>query len=276
MFGAAIIVLRESLEAALLIGIVAAATRGLPRRNRWLVAGIAAGLVGALVIAGLTNPIAQWAEGIGQELFNATVLGIAVLMLGWHNVWMAAHAKKMVQEARGVALSVTRGEKDLSAIALIIAMVVLREGSETALFLYGLVAGTPNLLGVVAGSLLGLAGGLGIGVAMYAGLLKIPVRWFFSVTAGLILLVAAGMAGQVARFLIQADLISPLRSPLWDTSAFIPRGSAAGILLHALIGYEAQPTGMQVIFYLAALFAILVGMYLSRQPKRAPSPQHAS
>lgn len=265
MFGSAIIVLRESLEAALLIGIIAAATRSLQHRNRWLAAGIIAGLLGSLMVAGLTEHIAQWADGLGQEFFNAAILGIAVLMLGWHNIWMASHAREMVQEVKGVAGAVVRGERDLSAIALIIAVTVLREGSETVLFLYGMMASAPDKSGLISGSLLGLAGGLGIGLALYAGLLKIPVRWFFTVTSALLLLVAAGMAGQMAKFLIQADAIPALAWPLWDTSAFIPMDSAVGVFLHALLGYEAQPAEMQVIFYIVTFLTILVGMFLSRQ-----------
>lgn len=273
MFGAAIIVLRESLEAALLIGIVAAATRAIPGRNRWLVAGIAAGLLGSLVVAGLTEQIAEWADGAGQELFNACVLGIAVLMLGWHNIWMASHAQEMVQEAKGVAHSVRQGERDLSAIAVIIAMAVLREGSETVLFLYGLATSGPDTSGIAAGGILGLVGGIGAGLAMYAGLLRIPLRWFFGVTAGLILMVAAGMAGQAARFLIQADMLPPLRTPLWDTSSLLPVDSAVGAVLHMLVGYEAQPTGMQFVFYATTLAIILAGMRLARRPLASPAPQ---
>lgn len=273
MFGAALIVLRESLEAALLIGIVAAATRAIPGRNRWLVLGILAGLAGSLLVAGLTEQIAQWADGLGQELFNASILGVAVLMLGWHNVWMSSHAKEMVQEARGVAHSVQRGERDLSAIAIVIAMAVLREGSETVLFLYGLATGDTQISDIALGGTLGLAAGVGAGLAIYAGLLRIPLRWFFSVTSGLILLVAAGMAGQVARFLIQADLLPPLRTPLWDTSSVLPMDSALGAVLHMLVGYEAQPTGMQFAFYVTTLTIILTGMRLARRPTASPVPQ---
>ena len=82
MFGTAIIVFREVLEAALIIGIVAAATRDVPGRSRWIVAGLLAGLVGSGIVAASTDVIASFASGVGQELFNAAILGVAVLMLG--------------------------------------------------------------------------------------------------------------------------------------------------------------------------------------------------
>lgn len=273
MFGAALIVLRESLEAALLVGIVTAATRAIPGRNRWLAVGIGAGIVGSLLVAALTGQIAEWADGIGQELFNATVLGIAVLMLAWHNIWMSSHAAEMVREVKGVARSIHDGNRDLSAIAVVIALAVLREGSETVLFLYGLASGGEGASALAAGGALGLVGGITAGVAIYRGLLRIPVRLFFSITSWLILMLAAGMAGQMARFLIQADLLPPLVTPLWDVSALLPNDSAMGTLLHALMGYDAQPAGMQVIFYGITLTVILAGMRLvhSRQATGSPA-----
>jgi high-affinity iron transporter len=267
MFGPALIVFRETIEAALLIGIIAAATRGLSRRNLWLGIGVAAGLIGSLVVAGLTETIADMAEGAGQELFNAAILGIAVLMLGWHNIWMAKHGREMAAEARSVGLAVKSGQREMSALAIVIALAVLREGSETALFLYGLAAGDGNTsrLAMLGGGLLGLAAGVATGWALYSGLARIPLRQFFAVTSALILFLAAGMAGQMARLLIQGDLIRPLASPLWDSSSLLPMDSLLGNLLHLFAGYEARPSGMQVLFYALTFVVILLGMRWSRR-----------
>ncbi|MBL8472318.1 MAG: FTR1 family protein [Rhodocyclaceae bacterium] len=272
MLGAAIIVFRETLEAALLISIVAAATRSLSHRTRWLVFGLLAGILGSLVVAGFMDKIAQLADGIGQDIFNALVLGAAVLMLGWHNVWMARHGAQMASEARSVAKSVQEGRRELSAIALVIALAVLREGSETALFLFGLASGSDLAMpAILSGGALGMGAGAGLGYAMYRGLLRIPLRHLFSVTSVLILLLAAGMAGQSARFLIQADLLSGMVTPLWDTSHILPVNSPVGSFLHVLIGYDARPSATQVIFYAAVAVSILVGMRWAR-PRRAPTP----
>lgn len=267
MFGPAIIVFRETIEAALLIGIIAAATRGLSGRNLWLAVGVGAGLAGSLVVAGLTETIAEMAEGAGQELFNAAILGIAVVMLGWHNIWMAKHGREMAAEAKSVGLAVKSGQREMSALAIVIALAVLREGSETALFLYGLAAGDgSSRASMLGGGLLGLAGGIGAGWMLYSGLARIPLRQFFTVTSGLILFLAAGMAGQMARLLIQGDLIRPLASPLWDSSSLLPMDSIVGNLLHLFAGYEARPSGMQVLFYTLTFVVILLGMRWSRTP----------
>ena len=267
MLGTLLIVFRETLEAALLIGIIAAATKTIPGRNRWIGAGIVAGVFGALLVAGLMDSIAQWADGIGQELFNAGVLGLAVVMLGWHNIWMAKHGAEMAADAKHVAHAVRDGRRELSAIAILIAVAVLREGSETALFLYGLASGGGlDLRHALTGGSLGLLAGAAAGAVIYWGLIRIPLKRVFDVIALLLLLLAAGMAGQMAKFLIQADLLPGIATPLWDTSAALPMASTLGSLLHLVAGYEAQPTAMQVIFYVATLTLIGLGMRWKRAP----------
>lgn len=249
---------------------VAAASRGIAWRARALGGGLAAGAAAAVVIALFAGSIADAAQGMGQELFNALVLGLAVLMLAWHCIWMARHGAAMAAQARQVAQAVRSGARGLPALALVVALAVLREGSESVLFLYGMYSGgglTPA--GVLGGGLLGLAAGAAVGYALYAGLLRIPVRWFFSITGALVLLLAAGMAGQMARYLIQADVLPGLAAPLWDSSWLLSTHTALGGFLQVLIGYDARPSGMQMLFYAATLVLILLGARLAR-PARPP------
>lgn len=271
MFGSALIVFRESLEAALLIGIIAASTRGVAFRDRWLAIGITAGVAGSFVVAWLTESIAEMAGGSGQELFKAGVLSVAVLMIGWHNIWMASHSKEMTSKAKGIGAEVRSGAQELSAIAIAIALTVLREGSEAALFVQGMLASTPNSASaVLLGAFIGLAAGSALGLVTYFGLLRIPLRRFFSVTSGLLLLLSAGLAGQMAKFLIQADLIPSLATPLWDTSWLLPVSSRLGNALYILLGYEDKPSGMQVIFYFTT-FAFIAAASSWMQRRSHPS-----
>lgn len=267
MFGASLIVFRESLEAALLIGIIAAATRGLPQRNRWLALGIGAGLAGSLLVAAATQSIANLADGSGQELFNAAILGIAVLMIGWHNIWMASHGKEMAGKAKQVGNDIRSGRQELSAIGIVVALAVLREGSESVLFLQGMAAATTDSGAMVLlGGAIGMLAGCALGLIVYRGLLHIPLRWFFSVTSALLLLLAAGLASQMAKFLIQGDFIPSLVSPVWDTSTLLTTSSVLGTALHVLIGYDARPSGMQLLFYLATFITIAFGtVWIRRQ-----------
>jgi high-affinity iron transporter len=263
MLATAIIVFREILEAALIIGIVAAATQGVLRRGMWIGAGVTAGLVGAVVVAGLADVIVGWADGMGQELFNACVLLAAVVMLAWHNIWMASHSRDLVAQMKQVGSAVKEGEP-MFALVLVVALAVLREGSEIVLFLYGQSAQGVSKAMMLSGGSAGLAVGAAVGLAMYFGLLRIPAKYLFSVTGWMILLLAAGMASQAAKFLVQADML-PAWGSVWDTSAMLANDSLLGSLLHTLVGYEANPLGVQIAVYLLTIVVIGVAMKVVNQ-----------
>jgi high-affinity iron transporter len=189
-------------------------------------------------------------------------------MLAWHNIWMASHGKELALSAQKVGNAIRDGASECSVLLAVVGIAVLREGSETVLFLYGIA--TSNQIGtstLLLGGLIGIVTGVIVGYTLYKGLLRIPMRWFFSATSILVLLLAAGMASQAAHYLIQADIIPSLVSPLWDTSAVLPEKSILGMLLHSLIGYEARPAGMQLIFYVVTLVTIWMGMQWVNQPK---------
>jgi high-affinity iron transporter len=273
MLATAIIVFREVLEASLVVGIVLAASRGVARRGVWVTSGIAAGILGATLVAACAGAIAAAVNGIGQELFNAVILFTAVAMLGWHNIWMNRHGRELAASAASLGKAVLGRSRPLYALALVVGIAVLREGSEVVLFLYGIaIASGVGVLSMLGGGVLGLAGGAAIGAVIYLGLLAIPVRRLFAVTSWLILLLAAGMASQGAAFLMQANLLPSLGNELWDTSSILSERSMLGLLLHVLVGYSAQPAGIQVVFYLATLLTIGTLMrVVGREPPNAPS-----
>jgi high-affinity iron transporter len=279
MLATAIIVFREVLEAALIVGIVLAASRGVARRGAWILGGIAAGVIGAVFVAAGAGRIQSAVAGMGQEVFNAAVLLAAVAMLGWHNIWMTRHGREMAVAANRLGSAVREGARPLWALALVVGLAVLREGSEVVLFLYGIAATAEGAGGMALGGVLGLFGGVAAGAVLYFGLVSIPLRHLFAVTGWMILLLAAGMAAQAAAFLTQADLLPQLGSELWDTSFVLADDSLVGSVLHTLIGYTAQPSGIQVVFYAAVL--IVVGGLMRTVGRRPPSdragrPEHRS
>jgi high-affinity iron transporter len=269
MLGALIIVFREVIEAGLIIGIVLAVTRGVAGRGRWVTAGVLAGALGAALIAVFAETIANAFAGSGQELFNASVLGIAVAMLMWHNLWMAGHGQEMATSMAAVGKEVTAGQRPLAALALVVGLASLREGSEVVLFLYGIVASGVSAWSLLLGGMLGLLAGAAFTTLTYFGLLAIPARHIFVVTTVLISLLAAGMAAQAVQFLDAAGLIDVLGRRLWDSSGWLPQDSIVGRLLHTLIGYTDRPTELQLIAYLATLTIMTLLTWLSgsrRQP----------
>src|SRR5258707_223892 len=202
MISALIIVFREVIEAGLIVGIVLAATTGVPGRERAVAMGVLAGVLGACLVAAFAGELAGLFQGSGQEIFNATILLLAVAMLTWHNVWMASHGREMARELKAAGHQVRTGERTLAALSIVVGVAVLREGSEVVLFLYGIGAqGGTSAAGMVTGGGLGLALGGVISALMYFGLLTIPAGKLFQVTSGLITLLAAGMAAQAVIFL---------------------------------------------------------------------------
>lgn len=272
MYAAAIIVFRESLEAALIISIMLAATRGIAMRGRWVLGGIFVGLGGAVLVASGMEMIANLVDGMGQEFFNVAILLIAVVMLAWHNIWMASHGRELAQQMKNTARAVTDGRSERSVILLVIALAVMREGAETVLFLYGVATDSANgMRNTLVGGVMCLGAGALVAILLYAGLLRIPVRWFFAATGALVLLLAASMASQAARLLIQADVLPSLATPVWNTSDVLSQNTVAGTILHGLIGYDAQPAGMQVVAYMGVLIAIASGMlWVSRRASPGP------
>jgi high-affinity iron transporter len=257
MLATAIITFREVLEASLIVGIVLAASQAVRRRGWWIGGGIAAGIVGSCLVAGFAETIAAAASGIGQELLNATILFLAVAMLGWHNIWMGKHGRELAEQAAAFGKDVGTGARPLYALAVVVGMAVLREGSELVLFLYSIAAGEGSSAGDLAfGGVLGVGAGMLMGAALYLGLLRIPLRHLFAVTSWLILLLAAGMASQAASFLVQADILPAIDPALWDTSALLSDDGIPGKIMHALVGYVARPAGIQVIFWGSTILVI--------------------
>ena len=271
MIGIAVLVFREVLEAALVVSVVFAATRGVPARSRWIGAGIAAGVLGAIAVAASAGVIADAAKGMGQELFNASVLFAAIAMIAWHAIWMAKHGRALAAQMQALGSAVSVGHRPLTALLIVVALAVLREGSEVVLFLFAQAAGGSGWVDIAGGLALGIVSGIVTGLALYLGLLRIPIRHFFTATNWLLLLLAAGMASQAARFLVQADLLPSLGSRLWDSSGLLSDRSVLGQALHALIGYDARPAGVQVVFYVATGTLIAIGMRVwGKQGKRTP------
>jgi len=274
VLAALIIVFREVFEAGLIVGIVMAVTRGVHRHGLWVAGGVLGGAAGACVVAVFAGALSSAFAGVGQELFNATILAIAVVMLTWHNVWMSRHGREIAAEMRAAGEAVARGSKSLAALAVVVGVAVLREGVEVVLFLYGIVVSEGGMnISIFAGGLGGLVLGGLVCLLTYVGFLQIPVRHLFTVTSAMIAFLAAGMAAQSTAFLEQANVVTALGHTVWDTSRFLSDTSLVGRALHTLIGYTSQPTAMELVVYLITLAVIWA---LMRLVAAAPAPQTQS
>ena len=276
MIAALIIVFREVIEAGLVVGIVLAVTRDVAGSRLWIAAGVAGGIAGSCVVAAFTGVLAAAFAGSGQEYFNAAILAIAVVMLGWHNVWMARHGRELAAHLKATGEAASSGSITLAALAIVVGIAVLREGSEVVLFLYGIaIANGGPMSSLVFGGLGGFVLGASVSALTYFGLLKIPGRYLFAVTSALVAFLAAGMAAQCVAFLEAAGAVDLLGSTVWDTSGLLSEKSIPGRVLHTLIGYSDAPTFLQLAAYVGTLVVIFVLMRVI-SPKRVPPSRAAA
>ncbi len=260
MLAALIIVFREVLEAGLIVGVMLAASEGIRGRGAVISLGIAGGVVGSAVIALFAERIANLFDGSGQELLNAAILSVAVIMLVWTVVWMASHGREMVMEMKAVGRDVKEGRRPIAALGIVVGMAVLREGVEIVLFMYGLtVSGGETAANVALGFALGILAGAAVSYVLYRGLVAIPVKHLFKTTTILITLLAAGLSAQAVGILQDSGFIQSLADPVWNSTWLLADDSAVGRVLRTLVGYRAEPTGMQVIAYVATV-AVIVAM----------------
>lgn len=247
-----VIIFREILEITLILGLVLAATPDVKNRLTWIVSGIVLGIIGSTIIAVFTSVIAQSFEGVGQDYFNAGLVSTVTIFLVWTVIWMESNGKKL-------SLRLKNHNKESSSIVLmlIITATIFREGAEIVLFTYGAyTASSISLVALFLGTGLGILAGLSFGMAIYFGIFSFGPKLAFKICTILLSLVAAGMATQTVKLLNSSGLISLLSDPLWNSSNFIRENSLLGEMLNVLVGYNSQPTPLQLIVYISTLTVI--------------------
>ncbi len=267
MVSALVIGLREGLEAALVVGMLLSYLSRVGRRDRapsvWLGAVLAAlvALGGGAVIFAMGGEL----EGTSEELFEGTALLLAVGVLSYMIYWMREQARDLrgnLQRRAAAALEASRWS--LTAVAF---LVVVREGLEMALFLFGS-AEASSPVATLAGGLLGLAGAIAVGYAIYRGGLRLNLGAFFSITGVLLVFFAAGMLAHGLHEYVEAGILPGLVDPLWDASAALPDGSTRGQLVESLVGFSGTPTLLEVLAYVGYL-AVMLRPYLPQWARRA-------
>jgi high-affinity iron transporter len=273
----ALAILREGAEVVLfLYGIVAASQEG---PLALFLGGLGGLALGAALLAMFAGALSNALSGQGQEYFNATVMLLAVGMLGWHHLWMADHGRELAMQLKSLGSEISAGRASLTAMSLVVALAILREGSEVVLFLYGIVAAsTEGPLALFLGGVGGLVLGAIVSFALYRGLVASPTRRLFQVTGVLLTLLAAGLAGQAFATLAQIGAVPSLGDEIWNTSWLLRDDTLIGRALHVITGYTDRPSGVQLLAYGATLAAFVVGgrlMHMAHQRRHRPILQGA-
>lgn len=254
MLATTIIVFREFIEVALIIGIVMASTSLVKNRSYLVLLGLLAGVVGSCVMALFIVRLEEFMGDYGQEYLNIAVILCSMGIICWTILWMDKNGGNGYKGLKNSAATITNENKIL--LILLVALSVVREGSEIILFLYGVYLAGTSVESLFTGFGLGSVVGSFFGYAIYKGLLILPLKQIFHVTSIVLILLAASMAVQLANLLNQVDVLNDLAITVWDSSPILSESGIIGSGLHVLIGYTEQPTLLQLIFYIATLITI--------------------
>ena len=267
MLPALIICFREFLEIAIIITIILAATRGVVGRGKWVIVGLVGGLVGAVLVAIFAQNISVAMEGVGQEIFNAIILAVAILMIVWTVVWMQSHGRALAHKMKKVGKAVSEGDVPLYSLAVVVSLAMWREGAEIVLFMAGIISSSQeSVVDIMIGGIAGASLAILIGVLLYFGLIKLSSKHLFSVTGWLLILLACGMSAQMAGYLNAADML-PALGNTWDSGWLLSQDSVLGKILHAMLGYSERPSIIQLVFYTATLAIIFSLLKLTKKVK---------
>ena len=252
---AVILILQEILEATLLISVLLVLTSILGKLQpgafevalRWVLSAIGIGLAGAWYYAWVAPEVSQWFDYVGYEVVNAllqfTAIGFLLLFCYLLN-------PRVLTRAPGKFTALAR-----ACMIVVVAIGIVREGSEILLYVEGILGQRENFSPVMLGALMAAGIGISSGLVLFYALGALPQQWTFRIATLLLALFSGNMASQAVQFLNQADWL-PYTPELWDSSFFITEFSITGQLLYALVGYDANPSLLQVGAYLAAVVLV--------------------
>tara|TARA_R110001606_G_scaffold399222_2_gene582493 strand:- start:154439 stop:155224 length:786 start_codon:yes stop_codon:yes gene_type:complete len=246
LLNAVIIILREVVEASLIISLFLAFSQISNHARPWILNAFLLGVISATIYGINISVVSQWFDGVGQEVINAALQIIIYLVL---LVFLITAMRRPKTALNNNVLTA------MMMIGVILASV--REGSEIIIYIHGFITVPELLQSVLLGSAIGAGIGLSIGVCIYYLLINMPINISVRVGYVLTVLFAGSMISQTVQQLIQADWIMS-QYPIWDTSMWISEYSVTGQVLYALIGYEATPTAIQITAYLSALIIIIL------------------
>lgn len=255
MFKIALVVFRECLEIALLLGIILAVTKQIEKSRIYIIAGSMFGTVSAALFAFFARAISVSFSGMGDEIFNSIVILLTVVLIAWTIVWMQGYGGKIKQDFNDLSEKIHSGDSSSIMLVLIVALTILREGMEIIILVYSIslvevIDANSYILGLISGMVSGFA----LGIVIYLGLIKLAKqKYIFRISSILLMLIAGGFAAEAAGILTSSGIIMFLSDQLWDSSWLISDRSVYGKILNMITGYIARPNGLQVLFYISTI-----------------------
>lgn len=257
LLNSVILLLREVLEAAVLVSVLLALSSLLRLGWHWLLLALPVAVMGTIGFAATLAQVTDALAGAGQEVSNALLQGGVYLLI----VLIMANTPPLVSAQRIAG----NGLRILMAGAVTCAMI--REGSEIVIYVVGFASSEEHRTAVFAGSAIGAGIGVSLGVLLYYTLKALAPQRAYRACLVLLCFIGAGMVMQAAMLLEQVDWL-PSGKPLWDSSALVSEQSVTGELLYAVFGYEASPSGVQVALYLLSMVVLVAAYGLGRRKGR--------
>lgn len=258
------LMLREGLEAALIVGIVAAYLVKIGRRDALpkVGAGVVAAIALSVAIGVVVSLTISELPEIVQATAEATAALVAVVVLTWMLFWMRRQGRALKGELeRGVDLAISDGST--FALVTLAFVSVIREGVETVLFLVPILSFNGSGIDTVLGGVLGLATAIGVGWAIFVAGRRVNLRRFFTVTGAILIFVAAGLVAFAIHELGEAGLIAN-SGEAFNLNGVLSDSTPLGSVLHGLFGYRSAPTMLELAGYLVYLLPVLIFFVLDR------------
>jgi len=271
MFKIALVVFRECLEIALLLGVIMAVTKELEKSKLYTLAGIMLGTVGAATFAFFARHISVSFGGMGDEIFNSCIILLTVALISWTIVWMQGYGLKIKKNLSDLTTKINSGNASYIMLVLLVASTILREGTEIIILVYSISSvETIDSNSYIHGLIIGALGGFTLGTVIYLGLIKFARQQIiFKISSILLMLIAGGFAAQAAGILTSCGFISSLSYQLWDSSWLISDRSVVGKFINVITGYIARPNGLQVMFYIGTI--VLINIFIQIKVKYSNS-----
>lgn len=259
MYKIAIIVFRECLEIVLLLGIIGAVTKQVPRAKYLILLGTILGLGLSAIFALSAASLAKVFNSFSNELMQVGIIVVTILLITWTVVWMKGHGAKVKQEFSELSVKISQGSINQFMLVSVCAIVIMREAIEIILFIYS-IAKTDKIsqFDYMLGAASGGAAGLIVGISIYYSLVKINPAYMFKVCSSLLILIAASLSTKLADIAASAGAAMGLDQQLWDSSWLINNDSLTGKFMHALVGYQARPNLLQILCYSLTIIMIIL------------------
>ncbi|MFT4011195.1 MAG: FTR1 family protein [Nocardioidaceae bacterium] len=269
-----VIGLREGLEAALIVGIIAAFLRkqGELRLVRWVWVGVAAAAAICLGIGIALQVLSSHLPQRQQEMLETVIGALAVVLVTSMVVWMRRHSRELKGQLETMtSQALTSGRRVGLALVAMAFLAVFREGIETAVFLLAAFQASTNTGGAVLGLVLGLACAIALGYGIYRGGVRLNLSKFFRVTGFLLVLVAGGLVVNVLHTAHEAGWLNLGQERAFDLSWLVTPGSVHASLLTGMLGLQPFPTVIEVAGWL--VYVVPVGLYVAWPPGKGLAPR---